>query len=106
MNTKLRAKGEPIEQFGLESRPWTKFRIRRTNKNDQVWYPWIIFYFSYRYMLNVLEEIPDLKEIELHLHIFANGREEEEELRKQTELLPRVTELIVTVLQLELPSPK
>ena len=64
------------------------------------------FYFSYRYMLNVLEEIPDLKEIELHLHIFANGREEEEELRKQTELLPRVTELIVTVLQIELPSPK
>ena len=52
-------------------------------------------------MLNVLEEIPDLKEIELHLHIFANGREEEEELRKQTELLPRVTELIVTVLQIE-----
>ena len=49
-------------------------------------------------MLNVLEEIPDLKEIELHLHIFANGREEEEELRKQTELLPRVTELIGTVL--------
>ena len=57
------------------------------------------FYFSYRYMLNVLEEIPDLKEIELHLHIFANGREEEEELRKQTELLPRVAELIATVLR-------
>ena len=54
--------------------------------------------FSYRYMLSVLEEIPDLKEIELHLHIFANGREEEEDLRKQTELLPRVTELIGTVL--------
>ena len=52
-------------------------------------------------MLNVLEEIPDLKEIELHLHIFANGREEEEELRKQTELLPRVTELIAMVLQKE-----
>ena len=57
-------------------------------------------------MLNVLEEIPDLKEIELHLHIFANGREEEEELRKQTELLPRVTELIVTVLQIKLLCPK
>ena len=66
-------------------------------------------------MLNVLEQIPDLKEIELHLHIFANGREEEEELRKQTELLPRVTELIATVLLLflanryipiELTSPK
>ena len=48
-------------------------------------------------MLNVLEQIPNLKEIELHLHIFANGREEEEELRKQTELLPRVAELIGTV---------
>ena len=77
---------------GLNSRPGEQIKMAKYV---------IFFYFSYRYMLNVLEEIPDLKEIELHLHIFANGREEEEELRKQTELLPRVTELIVTVLQIE-----
>jgi hypothetical protein len=49
---------------------------------------------SYRYMLRVLEALTDLEEIDLHLHIFANGQEEAEEVRKQTELLPRVAELI------------
>ena len=54
---------------------------------------------NYELLITVLETIPDLKSIEVHLHLWNHSRQDFD--RKQKELLPQVAQLVSTQTELK-----